>query len=896
MKENAKQTLTTLLARGQVFTDSTSLISYEVDAGLDRGMPEGVVFPRSTDDVVRLVHWAAEYFVPLVARGAGTGLSGGAVADRGGVIVEFSRMNAILDIDAYGRSVVAQPAVINLVLDEQVKAHGLYFPPDPASQRASTIGGNVSENSGGPHCFKYGVTTNYITGMHVVLADGRSVRIGGRALDYPAYDLCGLMTGSEGMFGLMTEIYARLVRNPPAVKTMLAVFDSVEQAGIAVSAIIAAGLVPATLEMMDQKIISIVEPYAHANLPLDAGAALIIEVDGYPASLDSQIEEIATLVAANSGRGLRIARDEEERAAIWLARKSSAGAIARLAPASYTVDITVPRSQLAAMLAEVNAICDRYDLRVGYVFHAGDGNLHPLILIPDPRDPELIGRVHRAGWETVAAAVQRGGSLSGEHGVGIEKREFMSTMHTPAELAAMLDIKHAFDPHNLLNPGKIFPLPDTNQSYAALDVGAQLIAPLHPSPHNYGLHPSASIHNDTAPVQALLTDNVFTPTSAFQAAEGLTVFSAARKRVHISSASRLDAAHSAAMLLSTTALKGISTYAPEDMYITVGAGTLLSEIQGYLKADAKWLPLASPRPTATIGGLVAANANAPLRMRYGAIRDLVLCATVALADGRVIRTGRPVIKNVAGYDLTKVFIGSHGTLGLLTDITLKFVVPPRSRRTLLVPIDDLRSGLRYARKLLPLALVASGLVLCNGHTIAGVPRSSYLLAYTAEGIPEDVHAELDEVREMLRAAGAPPPIELQSRSATDIWSGMLRNAATKGMLQLRIGLPAKDVPAFANDHAALLDASDLLIDIANGMIYAAYSTHADDLEATSAWVEQLRRPALALDGYAIVMDMPESMRDAVERWGYKPETLDIMRGLKAQWDPQGILNAGEFIL
>ncbi len=464
-------------------------------------------------------------------------------------------------------------------------------------------------------------------------------------------------------------------------------------------------------------------------------------------------------------------------------------------------------------------------------------------------------------------------------------------MHTPGELAAMLDIKHAFDPHNLLNPGKIFPLPDTEHNHAALDGGMQFTATLHPVPH-----PAVGIPHDIPPVPPLLARNVFTPASALQAAEELTVCSAARKRVHISSSSRLDPTCHANVLLSTSALKGIQTYAPEDMYITVGAGTLLTEIQDYLKADAKWLPLASPYPTATIGGLVATNTNAPLRMRYGAIRDLVLCATVALADGRVIRTGRPVIKNVAGYDLTKVFIGSRGTLGLLTDITLKIVVPPRSRRTLLVPIDDLRSGLLYARKLLPLALVASGLVLCNGHNIAGVSRSPYLLAYTAEGIPEDVHAELDEVRSSLRSADAPPPIELQSRSATDIWSGMLRNAASKGILQLHIGLPAKDVPAYAHAHAAILNASDFLLDIANGMIYAAHSTYREDLQTTSAWIEQLRRPALALDGYTVVTNMPESLRGTIDEWGYKPETLDIMHALKAQWDPQSILNGGEFIL
>ncbi|MBO0783957.1 MAG: FAD-binding protein, partial [Ktedonobacteraceae bacterium] len=331
LKESARQSLKSLLPGGQVFTDQTSLIAYEADAGLDKGTPDGVVLPRTAVDVQRIVSWAARQGAYLVGRGAGTGLSGGAVADRGGIIVEFQHMNHLLELDPHGRSVVVEPALINLHLEESVKAAGLYFPPDPSSQRASTIGGNVAENSGGPHCFKYGVTTNYISGLEVVLADGQRIHVGGRASDYPAYDLCGLLTGSEGTLALITSIEARLLRNPPGVKTLLAVFDSIEQAGKAVSAVIAAGLTPATMEMMDQRIIRIIEPFAQAGLPLNAGAVLIIEVDGYPGSLDVQMAEIVEILQRHGGTNMRVARDEEERYKIWVARKSSAGAIARLA-------------------------------------------------------------------------------------------------------------------------------------------------------------------------------------------------------------------------------------------------------------------------------------------------------------------------------------------------------------------------------------------------------------------------------------------------------------------------------------------------------------------------------------------------------------------------------------
>ncbi len=689
--------LESLLQKGQVFTDAASLLTYEVDAGVDRGTPDGVVLPHSAQDVARIVRWAAEHHVPLVGRGAGTGLSGGAVAEHGGLIVEFSRMNRVLNVDVYGRSAVAEPGLINLRLDEQVRAHGLYFPPDPASQRASTIGGNVSENSGGPHCFKYGVMTNYVTGMQVVLADGRIVQVGGRALDYPEYDFCGVLTGSEGMLVLMTAINARLVRNPPGIKTMLAVFNSVEQAGIATSAVIAAGLIPATMEMMDQKIISIVEAWLHAGLPTEAAAMLIIEVDGYPESLHTQIEEITSILRSNGGHDLRVAASEEERNQIWLARKSAAGAIARLAPAHYTVDITVPRSRLTETLLEVNEICARYNLPVGHVFHAGDGNLHPLILIPDSQDKEYMQRVHDAGRETVEVAIRKDGSLSGEHGVGIEKRAFMSLMFNETELSAMLNIKHIFDPHNLFNPGKIFPAPSTKTGH----------------PQGVSLLSESAINlSPTTTDEAAQTLIICANTGQKLRITGRVVEDAGKVVGSIVDAeedTKADAMNRVPTetILSTARLRGIKAYAPDDLYITVGAGTPLAEVQSFLAQHNRFVPLASPWQDTTIGGLIATNMNAPLRMRYGAIRDLILSVTVALPDGRVIRAGRPVMKNVAGFDLVKLFTGSHGTLGLITEATLKYTAQPRARRSLFLAVDDLRHGLLQARQLLPSSLVAS---------------------------------------------------------------------------------------------------------------------------------------------------------------------------------------------
>ncbi len=444
------------LPKESILTNPIELIPYEVDGSLGSGEVQGVLLPRSTEDVRRIVQWAAARGIPLIARGAGTGLSGGAVAPEGGVMVSLARMKAVVETDEAGRSVVVQPGLVHLNLDEYVKTKGLYYPPDPASGRACTIGGNLAENAGGPHCFKYGVTTNYVLGLETVLADGRVLHTGGQAYDYPEYDLTGLLVGSEGTLGIITEARLRLMRNVPGIKTLMAIFDSVETAGEAVSAVISRGLVPATLEMMDKTMIGIVENYVHAGLPVDAEALLIVEADGHPASLEPQMAEIVEVMQAQGARELRLAQNQAERDKIWFARKSAFGAIAQISPAYLIVDGTVPRSKLAHTLSAINRICASYDLRVGYVFHAGDGNLHPLLLF-NPQDAGMVQRVHEAGQEVMKLCVEIGGTITGEHGVGSEKRQYMRLMFNDDELQVMQDVKDVFDPRNLMNPGKILP-------------------------------------------------------------------------------------------------------------------------------------------------------------------------------------------------------------------------------------------------------------------------------------------------------------------------------------------------------------------------------------------------------------------------------------------------------
>jgi glycolate oxidase subunit GlcD len=890
---DALRALYALLPLGRVFTDRAALIAYEVDAGLDKGMPDAVVFPCTPEEVVLIMHWADKYQVVLIARGAGTGLSGGAVADRGGVIVEFVHMNAILDIDLKGRSAVVEPALINLRLDEAVKPHGLYFPPDPSSQKASTIGGNVAENSGGPHCFKYGVTTNYVTGLDVVLANGERVQLGGRALDYPEYDLWGLVTGSEGMLALITAISLRLVRNPPGVKTLLAVFNSVEQAGEAVSAVIAAGLVPATMEMMDQKIIRIIEPFAHAGLPLDAGAVLIVEIDGYVESLEAQMREIVQVLERYGGHDMHIARDEDERARIWKARKSAAGGIAREVPAYYTIDITVPRSRLTEMLHEVYRISELNEIRTGQVFHAGDGNLHPMLLIPDPDDLSLMSRIHQAAYEMIRYCVEMGGSLTGEHGVGIEKRDFMPLMHTPDELLAMWDIKQVFDPACLLNPGKIFPHPAKNETGPYAGYAERLQSDVRQGPIY------TSDWEQSSQLQVLL------PSTAEEAAQQLCALSGESKSVFIQGSCKNhflpQDTDNSAYILATDALSGVKAYAPDDLVITVGAGTRLSEIQAFLARHGQHVALVSPWPDTTIGGLIATNTNAPLRMRYGALRDLVLCMTVALPDGRVIRTGRPIVKNVAGYDLTKAFIGSYGTLGLLCDVSLKIASLPREQRTILIPVQTMEQGIQLGQQLIKVALVASAIVLCKGEALPELySNDSYVLVYTAEGLPEDVQAELVQVRDFLVSLQTPSILEAERITGSQLWADILQ-IGTKNSITVRVGVPAKGLPAYVHECAALIDADSWIVDIANGFVYAVHECAGESRlsDEAVAWLDALRTLALKREGYAIVIDAPttqELVATNLDYWGYKPDSLPLMQRLKTRWDAANILNPGMFLL
>ena len=457
-KAALRRELEAIVGRGGVLSDPDELLVYESDGlTLFRALADFVVFPTSAEHVSAVVRLANREALPFVARGAGTGLSGGCLPAEGGIVVSLMRMNRVLEIDYDNQLAVVEPGLVNLHLSWAVGPNGYYYAPDPSSQQACTIGGNIANNSGGPHTLKYGVTTNHVLGLEVVMPDdGSIVWLGGRTRDALGYDLAGVFVGSEGTFGIATKIVVRLLRKPQAVKTVLAVFDEIDRASAAVSAVIARGLVPAATEMIDHLTIQAVEDAFGCGYPRDADAALLIELDGLATGIEAQAERIVAACRESGAREVRIAASEAERQLLWKGRKSAFGAYGRVSPAYMVMDGVIPRTKLPYVLRRVNEIVAAHGLRVGNVFHAGDGNLHPNILY-DPRTPGEEARVVAAGAEIMKVCAEVGGSISGEHGIGLEKIDFMPLIFSAADLTFMQRLKSAFNPTGLCNPGKVFP-------------------------------------------------------------------------------------------------------------------------------------------------------------------------------------------------------------------------------------------------------------------------------------------------------------------------------------------------------------------------------------------------------------------------------------------------------
>jgi len=443
------------IGRKWVLHTPEDLLVYEYDATIERSLPEAVVLPETSEQVAAAARIARKHGKPVTARGSGTGLSGGAIPCEGGVVIVTARMNRILEIDAANRLAIVQPGVINLHISHAAAPYGLYFAPDPSSQKACSIGGNVAENAGGPHTLRYGSTVNHVLGVEIVTADGEIVEAGGRA-GQPGYDLTGIIVGSEGTLCIVTKVIVRLLPRPESIVTLLAIFDEVPDASRAVSAIVAGGILPAALEMIDRNTMNAVESYAHCGYPPDAGAALLIEVEGLREETEEEAAMVRAICEAQGAREISIGLSPTDRERLWVGRKAALGALGRMAPSFYILDGVVPRTKLPEVLEGVYAVCEQFEFPVANVFHAGDGNLHPNIMF-DERTPGATERVLELGEKIMRLCVDAGGSITGEHGVGYEKRDYLSWIFSEDDIEVMTRLKVAFGTNDGFNPGKVFP-------------------------------------------------------------------------------------------------------------------------------------------------------------------------------------------------------------------------------------------------------------------------------------------------------------------------------------------------------------------------------------------------------------------------------------------------------
>ncbi|NQT50783.1 FAD-binding protein [bacterium] len=766
-----------IVGREHVAAGPTDVAVYRYDASVAEGVPDVVVFPADTEQTAAVVRAVGDAGVPCVARGFGTNLSGGSVATRGGVVVCLTRMNRILDVQPSQRTATAQVGVTNLELQDALAPLGYFFAPDPASQRVATLGGNIAENAGGPHCVKYGVTTNHVLGMTMVLPDGTVAHVGGAALDPPGYDVRGLLIGSEGTMGIATEVTVRILPRPERVITLLAVYDRAVDAARSVSAIIAAGIVPATLEMMDQPVIRAVEESLAIGLPTDAAALLIIEVEGPDAGLDDQADRIRHLCSDNACRTIRQARDEAERDELWAGRRGAFGALARIAPNFIVCDSTVPRNRLPEALELSAAIAARHEFLYANVFHAGDGNVHAVLFF-DARDAEQSRRVHEAGMEIMRACVGLGGTITGEHGVGVEKIEAMRLVFSADDLAYQRSIRHVFDPAERFNPGKLLPEPRPGTD-----------APRDDAP------PSDAVRDACDAVRAAIADR----TCLLPVGTG--------RRADFGNASDREPTP-----LRSDALVGVVEHDVDNQTVAFGAGTRLADAQALLAPHNQWLPFRPPLADAcTLGGLVALAAAGPERLAHGAPRDRLLGLRFVSGEGTLINAGGRVMKNVAGLDVVRLLAGSAGTLGFLTELTFRVATVPEACRALAVTgsLDQCSAAAAalLASQLEPIFVAAEP---CDG---------AWTLSVGFEGLAVTVSEQMDRAAALCGRAGLAGPDRVDYPLLAGLHAS--RHAAIfAAPFVLRADVLLDAALPFARDAALDSLASALLVDLGCGRILA----------------------------------------------------------------------------
>lgn len=914
-----------VVGSASVLSEPDELLVYECD-GLPQHKyrPRAVVFPASTEETSLVMRALARAAVPFTARGAGTGLSGGALSLNQGVVVELARLRQILRVDEANRIAVVQPGVVNSHVSRAVAYLGLHYVPDPSSQPTCTIGGNIAENAGGIHCLKYGTTTDHVLGVRVVLAGGQVVELGGAGTETAGYDLLGVFVGSEGTFGIVTEATLRLTPIPPAVRTMLAEFVEVNDASHAVSAIIAAGVMPAALEMMDGEIIRAVEASVFAaGLPLDVGAALLIELDGIEAGIDEEAERVKSVCLQYGARSCRLARDENERKKLWAARKGAFGAIGRIAPDSMIQDAVVPRSRLPEVLADVFRIASTYQLRIANVFHAGDGNLHPLICF-DSRSADEVRRVKEASRELMETCVRAGGSITGEHGVGFDKRELLPLIFSERDMETMLSVRAAFDPTGLCNPGKIIPLlrgcgearaaatsnvvselqsvATTTDSGSSLRAQAPVVRAgsrrFDPDDAKLKLDLIVGAQNISASPRLDVSGFIVCPGSIVEVCEVMKLAATEGWSVAPAGAMTWLNAGASQIILSTQRLNRIIEHEPADLIAITEAGVTLNDFNTALAQKGQWLPLDPPDDgRATIGGVVATGLGGAQQFGYGSPRRHVIGMKVVRADGNLIKVGGRVVKNVAGYDLCKLFTGCYGSLGVIVEVNFKLRPLPFAASTTMAAgsyEDLLALGRRIIdSRLFPVAveLVSPGLANAAGWS----EGRDHLLVVRFAGSLSGVTEQTSVTAKMLRDQSGINLAQVVSDDAS-VWDTLASLPLRfQNDLVWRVGLRPADIGAFLDVyqgtravdhdepiwHAGLGDGRVRIIEC---------GVHANDAERVSS----LNATAQSLGGLIFVEHAANKVTNSLSRNANSGAAVGIMQRIKQELDPAGIFPSSRF--
>lgn len=930
--------LTKIVGTEAVLYQPEELLVYEYDASVETHLPDVVVLPATTAQISQIAQAAARYNVSLVVRGAGTGLSGGAIPIKGGILVVLTRMTGIRSIDYRNRRAVVEAGVINLDLVNQVAAGGYTYTPDPGSARSSTMGGNVASNAGGPHCLAYGVTANHVLGLTVVLPDGQIIETGGLLADSFGYDLTGVLVGSEGTLGIVTEVITQLMPLPETTSTLLVVFKTnVEDASAAVSDILAHGIVPTALEMMDGMVCRAVEAAVHAGYPEDAAGVLLIEVEGVADGLEETMDKIAAICRGHHASEIRRAATAAERAALWTGRKGALGAMGRLAPNYYLEDGVVPRHKLPQVMNFVEQTAAKYNLPIGNFFHAGDGNIHPTILF-DRRDPAVRQRAHQAGVEILEACLAMGGSVSGEHGIGTEKQDLLAQLYTQADLDAMADLKACFNPDGRLNPGKIFPktyqptLTAKGQAEGRTEDG---------KPETVGQAVTTTLEaiatrlewiiggkhllsgDDCRPylVGDLQPTFVVQPGTVEEIAAVMRVAGELQLAVspwgggaqrHLGRClARLD------LVVSLERLNRILEHYPSDLTAAFQAGCTLQAANRALSQTGQMLPLDAPLPAqTTLGGIVAAGppATGLRRLAYGTGRDMLLGIQVVRADGRIMRRGGMVVKNVAGYDMARLQYGALGTLGIITQLNLKLFPQPETGGAVLAGFANYAQVGQVVEQLLAsrlqpatVALFDAGLAVQLGLELSEArifQKSGFLpapwLLVRYDGRSAAVERQLRDTRTWMDAAQAQEIFLWDEAVLAAYWLKLVDFAhlaaigPEEALLRLNV-LPGEVISAVEQVGPCCAAAGltgNTLADAAMGVLWLRIRAEAGDLRQRLA---ELHRQLSQRWPQTVVAACLSEVKNGLPVWGQPPAAASLMQTIKRRFDPQGLLNPNRYI-